>query len=355
MTRNEDREPPVLEDRERRNLRGLASILFCDTIGEHRTLQGGTTATSTNVVVRRGYATLADGGGGVFVWTTDTSTPQSVDPRGGTLVVPRGLPRTGCWKRIYSGPLNVRWFGAVGNGAVDDSAAIQAAIDASLPTGQVYFPTGSYLVTNTLRITQDRTHLFGDGLYATQIFFSPASTPELLKLEKQGGELFQCTVREMSFLGQGATQKIAISATDTSDLLIERVSTLFWTGGGSIGLQLRGREATTVRKVSLTADRPITIEPNPNATIDADHYHFEDLFLSIPVIDSPEACVTIEGATAESPTGVNVSNLIFDGTNSFNGGKYGIYRRDTVALQPQHLSIYLGLRSIRHEQASIGR
>jgi hypothetical protein len=42
--------------------------------------------------------------------------------------------------------VNVRDFGAVGNGTTDDSVAIQRALDAGAG-GQVFFPMGTYLVT----------------------------------------------------------------------------------------------------------------------------------------------------------------------------------------------------------------
>jgi hypothetical protein len=59
---------------------------------------------------------------------------------------------------------NVKDFGAAGDGLRDDTAAIQAALDAG---GEVYFPAGNYVVTRTLNVTNrgDRpTILFGAGI-----------------------------------------------------------------------------------------------------------------------------------------------------------------------------------------------
>jgi hypothetical protein len=56
-------------------------------------------------------------------------------------------------KRIYSGPVNVKWFGAKGDGSSDDTAAIQLAIDALINIGgAVFMPAGNYFITNTLAI-----------------------------------------------------------------------------------------------------------------------------------------------------------------------------------------------------------
>lgn len=50
---------------------------------------------------------------------------------------------------LDSAPANIRDYGAVGDGVADDTAAIQAAIAASL---NVFFPAGTYKITDTLLI-----------------------------------------------------------------------------------------------------------------------------------------------------------------------------------------------------------
>jgi hypothetical protein len=60
------------------------------------------------------------------------------------------------------GPVfNVKAFGALGNGAANDTAAIQAAIDAANGLGPVFFPAGNYQY-NTLRY-YTRSQLLGAG------------------------------------------------------------------------------------------------------------------------------------------------------------------------------------------------
>ena len=62
--------------------------------------------------------------------------------------------------KIY---LSVEAFGATGDGTTDDTAAIQAAIDACPVGGTVLLPTGVYKLTSALSFTQDAT-LMGAGL-----------------------------------------------------------------------------------------------------------------------------------------------------------------------------------------------
>ena len=64
---------------------------------------------------------------------------------------------------IEGAPNNVRDFGAKGDGTTDDSTAIQAALDLK---GQVYIPSGTYLINTTLKI-KSNTKLYGDGIEAT--------------------------------------------------------------------------------------------------------------------------------------------------------------------------------------------
>lgn len=66
--------------------------------------------------------------------------------------------------------LNVKDYGAVGDGLVDDSAAIQAA----LSSGQhVYIPTGYYLINSPLTFRQAGQMVSGDGRNQTRLIVNP--------------------------------------------------------------------------------------------------------------------------------------------------------------------------------------
>ena len=95
---------------------------------------------------------------GVFQYdSTDTTSTDN----GGTIIVGADGRR---WKRDYSGYLNAKWFGAVGNGYDNDTTPIQNAIN-SVPSGgaTVLLPYGSYLITEKLTQTK-RVRLIGEGI-----------------------------------------------------------------------------------------------------------------------------------------------------------------------------------------------
>jgi hypothetical protein len=65
------------------------------------------------------------------------------------------IPRTSTKRAVGQDELvfNVKDYGAVGNGSTDDTAAIQAAVNAAIAGGTVLFPTGFYRVTSTITVT----------------------------------------------------------------------------------------------------------------------------------------------------------------------------------------------------------
>jgi len=64
----------------------------------------------------------------------------------------------------FADVVNVKDFGAVGDGVADDTVAIQAAINSiGSKGGLVYFPAGTYLVSSTITISKDKTYLQGQG------------------------------------------------------------------------------------------------------------------------------------------------------------------------------------------------
>jgi len=130
-----------------------AKIQYAETMADLRGLAGG----FGDLVVLAGYWLPGDGGGGLF-YGDDAVLAMTDD--GGTAIVTGGIigmvgPG---WRRIYSGALNVKWFGARGNDSDDDTLSIQHTIEAAIRHGGgaaavggvVLFPSGTYLVGSRL-------------------------------------------------------------------------------------------------------------------------------------------------------------------------------------------------------------
>ncbi|NUT90031.1 type I secretion C-terminal target domain-containing protein [Pseudomonas corrugata] len=82
---------------------------------------------------------------------------------------------------------NVQNFGAKGDGITDDTAAIQAAIDAAAAAGggQVYVPAGTYIVSageepsDGCLMLKSNVHLYGDGMGETTVKVADGSDTKI--------------------------------------------------------------------------------------------------------------------------------------------------------------------------------
>jgi hypothetical protein len=113
----------------------------------------------------------------------------------------------------------------------------------------------------------------------------------------------------------------------------------FWSDAtnSSRGLYTTGREALSVQRFKAYADKPVVLGVNPNfATIHTDHFHFQDCFLA--AANNP--CVTVLD-------GVNMTNLTFDGYQTWNLGTHGFYWNDVTS---STVSYNVTLRGVRTEQ-----
>jgi hypothetical protein len=98
---------------------------------------------------------------------------------------------------LDEGQISVRNFGAVGNGATDDTVAIVRALAEVYPTSQstnvkvrraLYFPAGTYVISSELAIPP-YAHLVGDGMGATTIQQTSASARSVLTFADSNGNI----------------------------------------------------------------------------------------------------------------------------------------------------------------------
>jgi hypothetical protein len=63
------------------------------------------------------------------------------------------------YSMIDGAPVNVKDFGAVGDGVADDSAAIQAAIDSAGQNVTIVYPEGTYFINSTINLELQQHHM----------------------------------------------------------------------------------------------------------------------------------------------------------------------------------------------------
>jgi hypothetical protein len=104
---------------------------------------------------------------------------------------------------------NVKWYGALGDGVHNDTAAIQAAINA-IPQnvgGLLFFPRGTYMITNLVMVGRAGLTLRGEGsgtvLQATSI---PSTNADFIDITNG----YNTTIEDMSIQGYASMPPFAL-------------------------------------------------------------------------------------------------------------------------------------------------
>lgn len=115
-----------------------------------------------------GYYSAGDSAGDIFKWNGSSTAADN----GGTVIIPDSAPGTGRWERVYQS-LDIKKFGAKGDGVTDDTAEIQAALDFANTSGgfRIGVPGGTYICTSAINIYK-KTHLVGVGKSLSKFLFN---------------------------------------------------------------------------------------------------------------------------------------------------------------------------------------
>lgn len=117
--------------------------------------------------------------------------------------------------------LNVRDYGARGDGVADDTAAIQRAIDDCPADGTVRIPTGPYRIDGTVRL-RSRVSLAGDGAGQTTLLMPRKAAPTVMLY---GADISGAAVRDLALFGSGAFtgNEYGIAVTGATGCTLERL------------------------------------------------------------------------------------------------------------------------------------
>lgn len=150
------------------------------------------------------------------------------------------------YSMIDGATINVLDYGAVGDGVANDTAALQAAINAALAGNKaVYIPTGIYAHTGLTISTDARPslHIFGDS--AGDYF--PGTTGSVLKDTGTGYSLsivtptasshapFPCRIEGLTFYGNASSDG-GINIVGKSSVCIEHCTFTYYTQSAAAGI-----------------------------------------------------------------------------------------------------------------------
>ncbi|HYW70038.1 MAG TPA: glycosyl hydrolase family 28-related protein [Pyrinomonadaceae bacterium] len=277
--------------------------------------------------------------GGVYVESGKTLTIKGPLLASDTATVFfNALPGQGTVLLAKATAARPQWWGARGDDVADDTLPIQAAVRA-VPGGVVQLSAGTFLITNTIGISADNTQLVGSGFYSSVIHCNPATERPCIDIAQRSGMISFVGIRDLGLLSTNLVRKTGIRIADATEVFLDNVKLngIVSANKESVGLELRGRQLQTFRNVTITADRPISIEDDPNTIYDADQYHFENLYL---VANPAQPCISVA-------SGVNLSNVTLDGYQSWIQCKHGFYFRDT---NTTNIAFGVTIKNARWEQ-----
>jgi hypothetical protein len=122
-----------------------------------------------------------------------------------------------------AGALNVMAYGATGNGATDDRAAIQAAIDAAGAQGSVFIPPGIFVIGGALTVAHTGVTIMGAGYRATWLYLQNSSNSSMIATADDGVQRQGLLVTGLALIGNadnqtGSSPAIAIRGMDEAIL-----------------------------------------------------------------------------------------------------------------------------------------
>lgn len=172
------------------------------------------------------YAAALIGGGGYILPAANTTALGGVKVDGSSITINATgvITSTGGGSSIY---VNVKSYGAAGDGSTDDTTAIQNAINATPYGGVVYFPAGTYKTSSTITVSSRRV-LMGDG-FRNSIIKTNSSSATILSVQSGSDNTYikslglSRSVNHDNVSGTGAGP-IGLSITNCAWTFVEDVS-----------------------------------------------------------------------------------------------------------------------------------
>ncbi|OJX49431.1 MAG: hypothetical protein BGO88_14390 [Flavobacterium sp. 38-13] len=208
----------------------------------------------TGVVFVKDHGTPGTGGGGIFIWRTETpfTTGDYSTDNDGTIVKSSTVPsNSGSWVRSYDDVINVNFFGAVGTSA-DYTTQIQKAIDfaklntkdnSAMTGSTVFIPNGSYFIS-TIHLKHGVT-VVGESYERTIIYALESKEDEYMFDIEEG--MVMINISRLNLQGRGTLRggfyfeaKPQLTEPYHGGLMNSRISDIFIYDFKGHGIYLKG-------------------------------------------------------------------------------------------------------------------
>jgi hypothetical protein len=244
--------------------------------------------------------------------------------------------------------VSVKDFGAVGDGVTDDTAAIQAAIDA---TFSVFIPEGSYKITSSLNLRTNQT-LYGGGQGLTRLIGDPAVDGALdtglLSVDGKG----DISIKDMrlTLVGTQSYSRGVLISGSSDQVLLERLVV----SGFGTNIELDGSEGAVAGTISrckiidcygsgATSGYGIKLENATHTTVQ-DCYTYSNHLDGIKIRASSPNTVIRGGVSYSNGTGASNGNgidllsggseITISGFECYENNGAGIYIKTDISLLP---------------------
>lgn len=246
--------------------------------------------------------------------------------------------------------INVKTYGATGDGTTDDASFIQDAVDSN-PGRAIYFPNGDYKITAPITITSAATGFVGENQFRTKIINTGAGTDAVVFAPAdpaagtlQGGNFMRnMTVTRTTHSATGAAVVVQVCSRfymedcqlieHFNDLKVIASNTCEYKnvtlGGGSVFTGASGSAALRSEDQDLTAGGVLRCQVQKfiGGTIgggngdwddciqlaSGDTWQFTNMYIAWP----DDALVRIKSENASSPiAAVNLTQCYLDGVNT---------------------------------------
>ncbi len=296
-----------------------SAIKYVNTISELRTVEGEFHNQKINVL---GYYSVRDVNMPRYYWDSASSDSDN----GGSIIKPTSTSGAGRWILPSISSINIKWFGAHGDGLTEDTAIIQNAIDFvdSIGGGEILFPVGTYLIdVGGVEDSRDygillksNTTLRGESKNKSKIFANANSDMDLIITARSAADN-NIEIKNLTIDGNQANQsdgKFNLWLHSTDNVVIENVESI---NSGSWGFRIQ--KCDSVFMSDIKTDHP--------ADLNADGIHFVDCnnvnCVNIDILTLGDDGFIIE-ALEEDISNYNVSNINITCPVTTAGGGRGL-------------------------------